>query len=359
MSKDVFNQVKDIHGYPCVTLILPTHRSKPESLQDPTRLANLMREAHNRLAAELGEAGMAPIAKQMEQAEQEIDHNYNREGLVVFANAEMHAFARLPFDVEERVIVDHNFATRDLIRSFFLSEAYYVMTLSWDKIRLFRGQGEQMEEVKTHGFPVDHNFGVTGRIDWSISGYEDAQIREFFNQVDKGFFELYQAQPGELVLAGVKDNMAHYRAVADHPDLIFAEIHGNFDDATPHQVAQKAWPTVREQLKQQKMQSLDELDAAFGAKKVSTGVQEVYRLAQEGRGHKLLVEKGYFQPARLTENNGLGEIVELDPSPEKLGSIDDLVDEIAEQVIEHKGKVVFLDDGTLQQHDRIALILRY
>jgi hypothetical protein len=39
--------------------------------------------------------------------------------------------------------------------------------------------------------------------------------------------------------------------------------------------------------------------------------------------------------------------------------IDDAVDEVIEEVMAKGGSVVFVDDGALEQHQRIAFILRY
>jgi hypothetical protein len=41
------------------------------------------------------------------------------------------------------------------------------------------------------------------------------------------------------------------------------------------------------------------------------------------------------------------------------GVIDDAVDEVIEEVMAKGGSVVFVDDGALEQHQRIAFILRY
>jgi predicted transcriptional regulator len=39
--------------------------------------------------------------------------------------------------------------------------------------------------------------------------------------------------------------------------------------------------------------------------------------------------------------------------------VDDAVDEIISLVLEKGGRVVFVDDGALPQHQRIAVMLRY
>ena len=45
------HQLKDVFSPGCVTLILNTHRTKPENLQDAITLKNLANEAEQRLLA--------------------------------------------------------------------------------------------------------------------------------------------------------------------------------------------------------------------------------------------------------------------------------------------------------------------
>jgi hypothetical protein len=81
----------------------------------------------------------------------------------------------------------------------------------------------------------------------------------------------------------------------------------------------------------------------------------VWRLAQEGRGQLLLVEKNYHVPAVLSENGDL-ILVEAVGGTEV---IDDAVDEIIEAVLTKGGQVTLVDDGSLEEYQKIALILRY
>ncbi len=82
---------------------------------------------------------------------------------------------------------------------------------------------------------------------------------------------------------------------------------------------------------------------------------EVWRLAQEGRGKLLLVEKNYHVPAVLSEN---GDLILV----ENVGGtevIDDAVDEIIEVVLAKGGRVALVDEDSLNDYQKIALILRY
>ncbi|MFN3332806.1 MAG: hypothetical protein ACK47M_09880 [Caldilinea sp.] len=79
-------------------------------------------------------------------------------------------------------------------------------------------------------------------------------------------------------------------------------------------------------------------------------------MAHEGRGRLLLVEEDFHYPATVDES---GMILSPAADPETPGIIDDAVDEIIETVLAKQGKVVFVENGQLAAHQRIALILRY
>ena len=49
----------------------------------------------------------------------------------------------------------------------------------------------------------------------------------------------------------------------------------------------------------------------------------------------------------------------LSDNPEDLDVMDDAADVIVEEVLQKGGQVVFVPDGSLAAHGRVALILRY
>jgi hypothetical protein len=99
-----------------------------------------------------------------------------------------------------------------------------------------------------------------------------------------------------------------------------------------------------------------ELDLAISERKFASSVGEVWRMANEGRGRLLLVEENFHFPAMIDEKTGQLVPAEDSTAP---GVIPDVVDQIIETVLRKQGKVVFVDDGKLQKHRGIALILRY
>ena len=68
------------------------------------------------------------------------------------------------------------------------------------------------------------------------------------------------------------------------------------------------------------------------------------------------MEQGYHQPGRV---NNLGLLDLSVENPQAPDVLDDAVEEVVTLALEKGGRVVFVENGELSAHDRIALILRY
>lgn len=132
-------------------------------------------------------------------------------------------------------------------------------------------------------------------------------------------------------------------------------ITGNSDKVTMAELVPEVWPIVREVRDRQRADALAAMDAAMGEGKVVSTLEEVWRLAQDGRGKLLLVEKGYHVSAVVDEKGGLQVVAK----PGGTEVMDDAVDEIIEAVLAKGGEVMIVDDNALADHNHIALTLRY
>jgi hypothetical protein len=354
MSKSVFDQLKGISSYPCVTVILPTHRTSPDNKQDPIRLKNLLTETKDRLEMEFTRRELNGLKKNLERIE-EIDHNHNKEGLAIFINEDTFLYDRLLFKPEERVVIDDTFATRDLIRAAHKAENYYVLIVSQQKARLFECYIENASEVKDDVFPMSNDtLYETDRAARNAGSREDDLIKEFFNRVDKAFTSYYKDNPADLFLMGVERNIFHYMDIVDQKSIISGSIITGGDDATEPEVANLVWPTARQLLTAREHEALSQLERAVSVNRFESDIQSIWKAVNEGRGEVLFVENSFFQPAVIDN----GELV-LNEDSKLPGVIDDIVDEIAESVLQFGGRVVFMHDGSLSKYQKIALITRY
>lgn len=360
MNRHDVHELQDVHTYPCLTITLPTHRTSPDNRQDPIRVKNLVSEGTNRLLGEFSKREVGPLLDRLNELVAAIDYQYTLDGLVLAVNRDMAREYMLPFSLNERVVVDDTFFTRDLVHALNRARRYWVLSLSEQPTRLYVATRDDLEEITTGGFPMRHSGPggdtvLPGGVGVNRSAYRDDRHRQFFRDVDKALRPFIVEDPLPLALAGVDRYLAFFREVAPGSDII-ATIPGNFDHLTAHDLGRRIWPSVSEGFTARRRKILEDLDAAMGARRAASTLGEVWDLARLGRGEVLVVEEGYHQPARLNDWGQLNLDVEDAAAP---GVMDDAVDEVITTVLANGGRVVFVEDGELAFHGRIALILRY
>lgn len=115
MNRADLQTIQSYQGYPSLTITLPTHRTSPDNKQDPIRVRNLVTQMTNRLLEEFSRREVEPLLKALDELVNEIDYRYTLDGLVIFVNQDVAQKHYLPFTLPERVIIDENFFTRDLV----------------------------------------------------------------------------------------------------------------------------------------------------------------------------------------------------------------------------------------------------
>jgi hypothetical protein len=358
MDKQKLSQIQAIRKYPSVSILLGLHTAAAESQQNNLVLKNLIKEAEDRLLKEFSKREVEKIIVRLHTTQERLNNKLHYQpGLAIFINEDEDFTINLPFAIKSRVIIDHTFATRDLIMGVNRSIRYYVMTLSAKEVRLFTAYRHILNEIKEEGFPFqlaleveDNQRGVT--LD------KENQIKEFYNGLDKAFNQIYNRQPYGLVLVGAGKNLSYYKEIADNKRVIVSTIEGNHDHTNLHELGLITWNNVKDLLSQQRNAALSELKAAVDAQKYVSGIEQVWRLAKEGRGRILFAEEDYRVAGKIVGTNE-NETLEVINDPAEPGLINDLVDEVAEMVMLSGGQVVFVDNGKLAEHQGIALALRY
>jgi len=349
-----------ITGYPCVTITLPTHRTSPENRQDPVRLKNLVAKVTNCLLKELNKRDVEALLRRLENLIGTIDFRNMLDGLALFFNRDVGRSFRLPFPIQERTIVGENFCTRDLIYGLNHSTRYWVLILSEKPTRLYEGFNHNLTEIVEHGFPMIHEgpggeAPLPGGFGIKKSAYRDERHRQFFRKVDDVLKPFLANDPQPLIVAGVERYLAFFNEVSAHTKLVIGTITGSHDKTSPYKLSQLIRPLIEKHQAEKRQEALEQLERAVSERKFVSTIGEVWRLTHEGRGALLLVEEDFHYPGRLDEKSVL---VRAD-NPTAPDVIDDAVDEIIDTVLNQQGKVVFVENGKLDEHRHIAMILRY
>jgi len=361
MNRHDISLLQQIRSYPSLTITLPTHRTSPDNKQDPIRVRNLVAQATDRLLAEFKRREVESLLARLERVVDEIDYRYTLDGLAVFVNQDFGRAFPVPFTLKERVVIDETFATRDLVFALNRSPRYWTLVLGEKPTRLLEGTRDTLVEVTDRGFPMIHEgpgglAPLPGGLRVNKSAYRDEQHRQFFRRVDAALKPILAEDPLPLAVVGVDRFLAFFNEVTAHRDAILTTVTGSHPRTSPHNLAKLVWPLVEVNLASRRQEVLAELERATGERKVASTVGEVWRFAHEGRGALLLVEEDFHYPATV-DASGMHLTPAADPTAP--GVMEDAVDEIIEAVLSKQGRVVFLADGQLADHGRIAMILRY
>jgi hypothetical protein len=350
-------ELQSLTKVPALSILLPTHRTSPDNKQDPILVKNLVNEAKDRLSQEFSTRDLEPLLKNLDDLVNDIDYTYALDGLALFVSHDLAKKFYLPFTVPHRVVIDQTFATRDLVYGLHRAQRYWVFLLSQGLTRLLAGTGDTLEEVTDGQFPMAmEGPGATTALPDSVdSAYVDDRHRRFFQQVDQAFTAYAEDDSLPIVLGGVVRQISFFQEVSQYTNLVAGTLTGNFDKATLSELSPQVWPLIEGVRTQQREAVLQDLDAATSEGKVVSTIEEIWRLANEGRGKLLLVEKGYHVPAIVTANGGLETVADAGGTD----VMDDAVDEIIEAVLAKGGEVMLMEDGSLPNAQRIALTLRY
>lgn len=353
----ILKNVKNLSSECCVTILLNTHRTVPDNQKDPIVLKNLIKQAGTRLAEECNPAKAPVFVKKLEELADSIDHRHNLESLILFVNEQVAEYTRLPIHVDERVVIDETFATRDLIRSMNEETAYYILVLSRDKARLIQAYNDRVIAENTDIFPIK-NVGLQGKggAEGSLGGRQTNLQQEFFNIVDKQVVAINKKSPAPVFIVTDEANYHQYMKIADNKDIIKGYFAGNRDHEKPHQIISAVWPMVLESRKERLQERIGELKAAQGAGKVLSDFNDIWTAVNQGRGKTLFVKQGYFQPAKI--NGDTLEIIESG-NPEGAGIVDDIIDEIIEANMSNGGDAVFITGDELNEYQGLALVTRF
>lgn len=343
----------------CVTLVVRTHKSHPENQQDSILLKNSISEANRRLQNEFGKDIADRYTAKLEELARSIDHNQNDLGLLLFVNDDVAEYLRLPTRVNSRVIIDETFATRPIVRALKKDTDYLLLVLSRGKARLIEASSDKvLEEIETNDFPITESSLLTNltKGDPSTSSKITSITQEFFNRVDKQVNEVRNVKQLPVVVYSDETNYHTYHSQADYPNTILGHIIMKNSDESASNLAKEVWPTIADLIVAKNRARITELENALSSGKFLSDLNEIWKAVQDGRGRTIFVEEGYFQAVK-DEGGVLTPIKTEDISTKE--DIDDIVDEMIEHNLKFGGDVVFLEKGSLEKFQKVALVTRY
>ncbi len=366
---------------PCVSIYMPTHPVGRQIRQDSIRFRKLLKQAEERLDGE-----QAWLARAKTLLDEEPFWQNNASGLAVFGAGEQFEFYRVPFDVDEQIVVAPRFHLRPLFPLIAGDGRFHLLAVAQGGLRLFRGSRHALEELDTSALPKDlrdalqedvpergHETQVRppGRRGTnpdvfhgeSVSDVDHKnRILRYFREVDAS---LRSAMPDvfatPLVLAGVEYLLPLYREASTHTRIVDGGVIGNAEGLKLEELHAPAWKLVEPLYSQAETEARARFDEAAGqqAKRVAPlralgTIAEVVPAASDGRVDTLFVATETHCWGRYDEATHRVEVRD-----EPLDGDEDLLDRATLSTFLTGGAVYAVPRESVPGGRQVAAVLRY
>jgi hypothetical protein len=278
--------------------------------------------------------------------------------LILFVSEKITKYLHLPIQVENRVVIDKSFATRDLVRILHMKTNYFVLVFSEYKARLIEAFDETLIQEYGAPFPIENlDLYSTKTIELKNADLQKRLLSEFYNRIDKAVNEIRNDNPKPILLCSQEMNCAEYLKVADLKETIFTDfMKGNKLYMEANDIVREAWKVVRKQQFEKNRLRRQELEQALSSGQYISDANEIWQATSEGKIRTVFIDETLFRPARI-ENNTITFVQEEERN--KPGVIDDIYDEIIEASMNSGAEVVFLPKGELSEFNGLGAVTRF
>jgi hypothetical protein len=367
---------------PSISIFLPTHRAGQETQQDPIRFNNLLRDAEQQVLA----SGMSPreVSELLQPAQALLEDTsfwqHQSEGLAVYLSPDdFHTF-RLPYAVEEQLIIAQSYYVNPVLPLFTNNGHFYILAISQNEVRLFEGTRHSVGQIdlpkdtpenmdkaldlddpqKSLQLHSASSQGGTreGMFHGQGPGEEEKKVwvEQYLNLVDAGLKEFFSEQRAPLILAGVDYLLPIYRKVSDYANIMEEGITGSPDRLRPEQLHEQAWPIVEAYFRQDTDKAVEQYHQLSGTDQATDNVGKIVAAAFSGKVDKLVLAVetqiwGKFNP-------DTGKVIR---NPEGQSKQDDLalLDFAAMKTLENGGMIYTLTQEEMPTDSPIAAVFRY
>lgn len=366
--------------YPSISMIVPSDRISLSCEQERIQLKNLIKRCEQLLQQDQSlskQEVQSLVAKLTDHADSIDFQSVAAGGLAIFANSALVKSYELSCPVSERLTIASQFATTELMQSFDRSLRYLVLVISEPLARLLVGQNSTLIDNHPGAFPLEHiahespsqrmvssapagsgwevrTGGKAGPLPGTyvpdIESYREERLRRFFRRVDEALSAVVEDECLPVFVIGTRRNLDEFQSVTLNSSAIGGVLEGSYDHASVSEVQEIIEPVVVNYLKSIKSKKLLALDEARSRKRATSGLSDCLQSALEGRCQTLVVEESFLNesdPGNESNKQSLKDV-----------AIND-VDKTVEAVIKHRGEIVFVEPGSLEEFGHIAAITRY
>lgn len=372
---------------PGISIFIPTHRAGQDTLQDPIRFKNLLREAEQQCL----DKGIGPreVSELLQPAQELLEDTFfwqhQRDGLAVFIAPDDFHYYHLPFRVEELLVIAQSYYVKPILPLFTNNGHYHILAISQGAIRLFEGTRysvgqidlpddvpENVEEALDLDDPERQlefysgasrstaQSGIRSGVFHGQGAGEEEQkkrIEYYFNLVDTALKPIFHEQQAPLVLAGVDYLLPIYRKVSDYPNIMPEGIIGSPEHLRPEELQEQAWSIVEPYFRQDIEKLIELYHQLADTDKATDNLEEIVTAAFEGRVDKLILAMSTTQVWGIFKRD-TGKVVHYQQGQSQEDDLP-LLDFAAMQTLQNGGTVYALSRDEMPNESTVAAVFRY
>ncbi len=377
-TQDQLTELLDAKSEHCISIYIPTHRSFPETQQDPVLLKNVLSDIEDQLRERGLSAGdFRPILEPAYELLKGSEFwKHQGDCLALFLADGFTRVFRLPEPMDKHVSIGQRFDLLPLIRLRQLNGQFYVLAVSQNACRLFTGDRVSLEEIKDDDLPDDLRSTLRRWSERELNlhsmqakpqtrggddmanyhgHFEDntkQELEKYFREVDAAVAQILKPQRVPLIFAGVDYLFPIYQNVNSYPELCETPVEGNFDEASSQELHQAARPLIDSHLKQ-RTDVVTEYGGRAAQGVATDNLGEILSAAQDGLIDMLAIAEGADCYGRVDEDSR-----EIHWTNAEADDAENLCERAARQTLENSGEVLVVNADQLPQDASAIAFLR-
>lgn len=370
---------------PCVSLYQPTHRSYPDTQQDPIRYRNALKRVEETLLKKHRRREAQPLLEKLQTLEEDTQFwRHRTEALAVFASPSQFRVYNLQRPVDELVVVAERFHTKPLLRILQSADRFQVLCINREEVQLFEGNRDALDAVELENVPrtLEEALGSeTTEAHQTVASYGDGagapraphgepamyhgqggrknerqtDRERFFREVDRAILEHHSRPSGlPLILAALPEHHAPFHDASHNPFLLEDGIECDPGSLSEDELRTEAWRAMKPHYEQRLAKRTEDYRTARAQMSASDDLSDIAAAAVDGRVGVAMIEAGRVVPGRIDRSNGRIEQGELaDPQ------VNDLLDELAQLILTRKGEVIIVPSEKMPTESGVAAVYRF
>lgn len=363
---------------PYVSIYQNTHKRPKDVEQDIISFKNHLKTVKESLLKSYKEEEVKELLEPLYSLEFEKDFwNHNREAFALFANPNDFVIIRLSNKVKERAIVADSFHKKPLIRYLQTRGAFDVLTLSKDSFALYTCTKELCHRVEFEEGTAVTKEEVLGTLDESgylshasyngankeamYHGHEDNKSIEkkdterFFRYVDQFIAKTYSNPTKRpIILWALPEHQGIFRKLSNNAYLLDEGVAQSDKEVQEDTVLEHAWKVIEPTYDKEVEEIIERYQLAHSRGMATDNVHVIGKKLLEGNIDTAIISIDKVLPGKVNKVDGTIIEGQLDDP-----SQDDVLDDLAEGIIDQGGQVVVLPDDDIPTDSGILAIYRY